>query len=446
MFRRLDKVQNKKVWRLWFVLLIEFIGTFAMVFEIIAPSALQLDQFAWYQNIFGTYIMKAFWVAGFILILIFLLRWVSVNLNPAVTLSEVAVGNTSKQQAAWMILFQFAAAFLAAYAAFWMGTNMEMFNTAAAANNYIGSTDYSAFNADAVYPVLRLSGNEQAWFGDMSWYTDYFKVNHGVAVDSLNGTFTLWGASWEKNSSALGFLGITFLLEMIYTWLLCWSVVGAKKVSHNARPFLIFAVLMVVVALGIHTNNIALNPARLVGPAVVTAAVGGVNTLPYVLVFLFGELAAVLLIAKTAGRREYREAVKAKKAGVVLSEASDIEAFKNDVKTAVIAIQNDVANTKANYKWVLEGNNPIETMDKEELLKNIKAKKADKLIEETLDIKELRKEFTLFLALGSKGFENAKKEAAAKEAESKKESKKDKKGAKKVAPKKEAPKKAAPKK
>ncbi len=105
---------------------------------------------------------------------------------------------------------------------------------------------------------------------------------------------------------------------------------------------------MLVVTLGIHTNNVALNPARLIAPAVVSQLMGGAHTLQYVLIFLAGELLAVLLVARTAGKREYKAAVKG---GVVAGTVTgNDEIFKSEVKVGVLAIRNDVEGTKGRYK------------------------------------------------------------------------------------------------
>lgn len=418
MFRRLDKVQNKKVWRLPIILLAELIGTFLMVFEIIAPSALNLSaNTVWYDKIFGTFFMKAFWVAGFILILILLLRWISVNLNPAVTLAEMAVGNTSKQQGAWMIAIQFVGAFLAAYAGYWMGTHMDVFNGAGTLATSTAAWVDGQSTLDAVYPILKLSQNEVEWLSATNNLLVAFPGVTGT-LDATTGAwtpdagiFTLWTQGvngFALNSTAWAFIAITFALETIYTWLLLWSIVGARKVSNGARPFLIFLVLMLVVTLGIHTNNVALNPARLIAPAVVSQLMGGAHTLQYVLIFLAGELLAVLLVARTAGKREYKAAVKG---GVVAGTVTgNDEIFKSEVKVGVLAIRNDVEGTKGRYKWVLDGNAPIESMTKEELESAITKAKADKVINTSLDLKEVKKEFSLFLGLGAAGYKSAKKE------------------------------------
>ncbi len=460
----------KKIWALGLVLLVELIGTFLMVFEIIAPSALQLEQFEWYNQVFGTYLMKAFWVAGFILILIFLLRWCSVNLNPAVTLAEVATGHVKKERAAWMIVIQVAGATLAAYAAYWMGANMEVFNAGVLSHNsqyYLGT-----YTLDAVFPVLQLSQNELSWIGDATtnqWIADGVMTStgkfvvaptgHNGDISAMTAFFGLWDAEWGYNSTALAWLAVVVAIEFVFTWLLLWSVVGAKRVSHNARPFLIFAVLMVVVTLGIHTNNIALNPARLVGPAVIAQVTGGAHTMQYVPFFLAGELLAVLAVAKTAGRREMKAAKAAYKetglfttvgTGVVTDSAvaaikADEEAFKADIRDVVLHIQEDLEIVKARYKWVLEGKDPIETMTLEEVQAAIKAKKATGVIDTEQPVTVLRKEFAKYLGYGEAQYKELKKQAALAEIQARKAAMQaEQEAAKKDAPKaegtKEAPK------
>ncbi len=407
----------KRVWSIWLILLIELIGTFAMVFEIIAPSALNLEQFTWYQNIFGTFLMKAFWVAGFILILIFLLRWCSVNLNPAVTLAEVSTGMISRQQGALMIIFQFIGAFAAAYAAMWMGANLEVFNQSVVINGVPG-VDATNHTLDAVFPRLILSDTEMVWFADATWLPvdDLGNPINTIWTTPIDGTLNDWfdGTGPAFNWEVLGFFLIIMGIEALYTWLLLWSVVGAKKVSHNARPFLIFAVLMVVVTLGIHTNNIALNPARLIAPSVVAQLSGGAHTIQYIPVFLAGELLAVLLVARRAGKREMKEAKAIYKetgvvavkglftgANTVMSADATMNEFKSEVREIVLHIQEDLEITKARYEWVLLGNEPIETMTLEEVQEAIREKKAQGIIDIDQPVATLRKEFAKYIGFGA---------------------------------------------
>jgi glycerol uptake facilitator-like aquaporin len=50
---------------------------------------------------------------------------------------------------------------------------------------------------------------------------------------------------------------------------------GGKYVTYAGRPFVIFGMLFIIIALGGRTHNVALNPARLVAPAVVGQMYGG---------------------------------------------------------------------------------------------------------------------------------------------------------------------------
>jgi glycerol uptake facilitator-like aquaporin len=50
---------------------------------------------------------------------------------------------------------------------------------------------------------------------------------------------------------------------------------GGRFVTYKGRPIVIFSVLFVIIALGGRTHNVALNPARLVAPAVVGQQFGG---------------------------------------------------------------------------------------------------------------------------------------------------------------------------
>ncbi len=452
--------QPKRVWSIWVILLAELIGTFAMVFWIVAPSSLNLGQFEWYNNIFGTFVMKAFWVAGFILILIFLLRWISVNLNPAVTLAEIATGQVTRQQGAAMIGIQFVGAFLGTYLAYWMGVNMEVFNGA-----IVAFPNEGTHTLDAVFPRLILSDTEMAWFNGASWlptdgvffdplnYVDGQIFEPGWVVDHTHHTF---------NRELLGFYILIMLIEAAFTWLLLWSVVGARRVSKNARPFLIFMVLMVVISLGIHTNNIALNPARLMAPAVIAELTGGAKTIIYTPIFLAGELLAVLLIARKAGKREMKEAKAIYKetnvvpykglfttgGAVVAGSNVQLDEFKSEVRDIVLHIQEDLEITKARYKWVLQGNEPIETMSLEEIQEAIREAKAQAVIDLDQPVAVLRKEFAKLLGFGAEQYkkmliasikakaaeaEEAKKaeaEKAEEKAKTEKESKEVKKGSK----------------
>lgn len=323
-FKVYDETKQKDVWRLWFVLFVELFGTFAMVFEIIAPSALDLGQYDWYNMIFGTFIMKSFWVAGFILLLIFVLRKVSVNLNPAVTLSEIATGHHTWTRGIEMIVFQFIGAFLAAFLAYgsavWGGT-WQAFGE--------GSTGSTL---DAVYPRLIFSNIEVNWFGFKPSYMDFL--------------------SSQPSTNQWPFAIVSYIMEFSLTFALIASVIYGKKIGAQwGRPFTIFGTLMVIVFLGIHTNNIALNPARLYAPAVVSQVMGGAQTLQFTWIFLFGELTAVALVF-------YIETIKNTKAGNV----------PDAIKKELGIVSSEAIITKIRYEWVLSGKKQLENMTKEELI------------------------------------------------------------------------------
>ncbi len=377
MFKKIDKTENKKVWRLWFILLIELLGTFVMVFEIIAPSALGLDQFDWYNQIFGTYVMKAFWVAGFILILIYLLGKVSVNLNPAVTLSEVAVGNTKWSQAFWMIVVQAIGATVAAYVAYWIGGNVEVFSQA---NDSIATGNYTL---DAVYPVFQVSDNVAKWLDLSNQKFVAAPIDDGI-IGTINGTDSwTWNIDWwitSNDAEKWLFMIIPFTLETIYTFILISSVVYILKHGSKLRPFLIFLTLMIVVTLGISTNNIALNPARLMGPAVVAQVTGGAQTLQYSWIFLSGELTAVLLVFLI-------ESKKVKKEGI----------SKAKVKNHLVDLHKEVSLLKIKYNWVSKGNKAFEQMTLRELKEAIVNEKADSYVNMNAKHEVLEREFILYL-------------------------------------------------
>lgn len=451
MFRRTDKVKNIRVWRLWIILLFELIGTALLIFLLVAPSALNLaDNTTWYSNVFGDmFVTQALWIAGSILIISLLFGWVSADANPIVTLARVARGQRNGQEAFWIISFQLIGAFAAAFAAYWIGSGHidTIFGTAGVAN-----TD-GTFGS--LIPFLQLSGNEMDWFAG-SAIADNALTNGGFIVNQGNDVFELWNTSWA-NAEAYSFYAITILLEGIFTWAFVSALVGSKNEKKNSRPFLAFIVLMIVLTLGVHTNNVALNPLRVIAPSMIATAHGATGYIGYSIIFVAGQLFGLLLVVKGFAKRN----VKAGKVSATKSRifaGSGIEAFKSEVKSSIITIKNELTATKGRYKWALEGNDPIETMGKEDLLAAIKANKADKTLNLEADIKELRNDFALFLALGGdKGFKAAKEEEAKaeKEAEeaakkatekpaSKKEEKKEDKKSSKKASKKESKKEDKP--
>ena len=353
MFKTYDETKNKLVWRLWLILLVEFVGTFLMVLEIIAPSSFRLNDNHIYNMIFGSYIMKAVWVSTFIYILILLFRKISVNLNPAVTLAEVAAGNTSIYKAGLMIIAQFAGALFAGESAYLIA-------------NAIGAWDHSnplSNSLDAVAPRLVFDGP----------FMNLLGVNPTIVE------------SWvTKPPHGFGWLfGIVpFLIEFVLMYGLLASVIyGKSEITSNIRPIIIFATLTVVVALGIPTLSIAINPARLYGAAIATQINGGAHTLQYTWIYLFGELSAVYLFFVV-------ENVKNEKSG------SAINGVKKQLRVSYA--ENLALNKK--YEWILDGNKPLEQMNKDDLLSA--SKKLDFDISKTKSRDEIEYNFIEYLIFG----------------------------------------------
>lgn len=352
MFKVFNEDKGKLEWKLWVVLLIEFLGTFIMVFEIIAPSAFGLGKDwsgmdvsqAWinfndiYGIIFGSYFMKAFWVAGFILLLIFLLRNISVNLNPAVTMSEVATGEHSWTKGLAMIATQFAAGILAGEVAWAISDAMGIWN---------GTDSVSTSSLDAVYPRFITSTTEQQLFGLNG--LDSFE-DSGTYIDWNENQAMGWGDWWYGI--------ISYLLEFAFTFALVSSVIYASK-NRMTHPFVITGTVLIAVVLGIHTNNIALNPARLMGAAIPTQIHGGDETLQYSWIFLSGEVSAVLLVFFIESKRKEKE-------------GSTVPAIKKELGL----VASEVAITRVRYEWVLAGNKQLERMNRNELVSAAEAIKA----------------------------------------------------------------------
>lgn len=279
MFKVHDKERNTLVWKIWVILLIEFIGTFILVFGIIAPKA-----FGWtvepesitkfgdvmYYIFFSSFIQISLYVSSLILILIFLLAKISVNLNPAVTLAEVAVGNTKWHIALPMIFIQLIAGILASLVVYEL---ISVVGTPAAQENF----ENGQFSLDSVSPTF-------------------------TAPKLLNNTshnIESWAVVPPVKIEWLYALPV-YIIEFLFTFALLASIVyGKDKISRNKRPFIIFLTLFVIISFGCMTSNVALNPARLLGPAIVGHIAGegpAAETMQYQMIYLAGELSAVALV------------------------------------------------------------------------------------------------------------------------------------------------------
>lgn len=338
MFKTYDENKGKLVWRLWVILIVELLGTFAMVFEIIAPNSF-LSNFDLYNQIFGTFIMKALWVTVFIWILIQICGKVSVNLNPAVTISEVTHGAFGWNRASLMILMQVIGAITAAEVAYQIAEVMGTTNT----------------SLDAVKPVLQVPG----WMA-------------GDAFNTTTVIFSGYAGYGETFGQAMLTVIPTISIESILTFALLSSVFYGnfnnpeKDGPSQSRALVIFGVLTGAVYIGIFTLNISLNPARMIGPALVGTAHSGsalINieqNLQYAWMYLAGQLIAVMIFAII----EYN---KKEKTGETRT------GYQKEVRL----LATEVLVTKARYEWLIAGNKAIEEMNKEELVNALSFCKVD---------------------------------------------------------------------
>ena len=334
MFKTYNEKEDKMVWKLWVILMVELLGTFFMVFEIILPSSAgfgtneNLGGFNIFWNIvFGTYLMKAIWVTSFILLLIYICRKVSVNLNPAVTLAEAAVGNYTWPRTFAMIGVQFIGAFAAAnfglLVSYWSG---NFFETEILLNGSVTEgSSLDGLNPRLIFNTSNYSISGQIIKAFGSW--------DGKALE-LNS---------NSNAAEMLFMIPTILIEAIFVFILITTVVyfpKAGNVNTFWKPFLIVIPLTIIVMIGLHTNNISLNPARLVAPAVVAQMAGGAKNMQFIWVFLFGQLLAVGFVMLV----EHRKKTGAKLPVLIFGETNCVCAEKPtkekpNTKTVVKTIQ-----------------------------------------------------------------------------------------------------------
>ena len=351
MFKTYDNTKNKLVWRLWVVLLVEFFGTLIMVFEILAPSAFRLGDNHIYGIIFGSNIMKAMWVSLFIYGLILLFRRISVNLNPAVTLAEIAAGNTTVERGGMMIVAQVFVALLAG--------------------------EFSFLIADAI----------GTWHGDGTDSLDALAPRltfNGGFMSLLNIDSTLVTSWAEVAPTGYGWLyGIVpFLIEFVLVYALIASIIyGKNGIMSNTKPIVIFLTLTAVVTLGIPTDSFALNPARLYGAAIATQINGGEKTLEYAWIYLAGELLAVYVFFVVENIRKERQGNS-----------------KNSLQGELKSSFSELLVVKAKYEWVLKDNKPLDKMNKMELLSASKKEGID--ISKTKSRDDIEYELIEYLIFG----------------------------------------------
>ncbi|NOQ50241.1 MAG: hypothetical protein GQ557_01065 [Mycoplasmataceae bacterium] len=239
--------RKKMVWKTWLVLLIEFIGTFLLTFLIIAPSvfglyALESENFSGsaatfveiFTKIFQPMFMRALWVGAGIWILIIWFNKISMNFNPVVTFAEMGAGNIDNSQGVLKIFIQVIAAILASAFAYLIAN---------AAGIDVESLD-----------SIRLGVHNSYLLGADD---NVFSYGTNMVVNPDTGFVRIWYALLQ------------FTLEFILTFGLLAVIFLTEKISIGPRSFIISIGIVILVSIGIRTNNIAINPARLLGPAIV---------------------------------------------------------------------------------------------------------------------------------------------------------------------------------
>ncbi len=263
--------------KIYVVLASEFVATFLFVFWIILPGSLGFgvnpNLSDWWNNlynfVFSTYLTKAIWTAGFLVIILYMFRGISSNVNPAVTLSQYFTGRHDGIKATLMILTQFIAAMSAAL------LMLLVCN--------LSSIDWwnESNNLSSVYPKLEFNG----------WIANTFGYNTVLIDLSKNNDFI--------NNS---YIIVTIALECALTYLLILSVNEFNDVvNHSIKPLFISGTLVIILLIGYHTNNICVNPARITASALISSAAGHGNAIIYLPAFIFGEFLASMAFIKFKG-------------------------------------------------------------------------------------------------------------------------------------------------
>ncbi len=274
-FQWYDQAREKYQWKTWVVAVIEFIGTFLMTFMIIAPATFGLYSAETYGNsdfgqvieeIFSFMFMRALWVAMGIWVLIILFNKISVNLNPAITISEMAAHNHLRAQGVVKILAQVSGGIVASYIALYLGIA------------WMGEVN----SLDSII------------LGTHNFYQPNADVQLGFMIDSKPIVL----------ADHQAYIAVQFFMEFILTFLLLLAVFATDHVNWSLRSWILALALLVLVSIGIRTDNVALNPARLIGPAMASATynlnhagaeidAAALTALPLILI---AELSAALLM------------------------------------------------------------------------------------------------------------------------------------------------------
>lgn len=345
----IDDTKEEKVVKTSKILISELIGTFLLVFGIIIWGAIGVDlpasshaadSAAWntVNKVFSTIVFKSFLVALLILILVFTFRRWSVNLNPAVTLAEVSKGNDSYSLGMMKIGVQLIGAFGATFLVGYVimpevaGTSAEV----ALANGY---------SLDGTKPIFKHINYEALKWGDVStWYTtENFMANNNA---------------W--------YWFIQLILEAVFTFGLIISVFWGGKMSENRRAFTIFFAVWAILIIANRFNTIALNPARLMGPAFVSKMLGQGEPMQFVWIYLTGELIAVALFHGLNLRAKAKAESETRIANVVAKSSETAASKEVYTETVDIEVFED-HNSKKDQDKKVSDSKKFENLSEEEL-------------------------------------------------------------------------------
>ncbi len=295
-----NNTNTDKYLRISKILIVEMLGTAILVGGILFPGAMGFNLEAsahtfgsegfWnFMNFaFSTIVVKALWVALLIFFLvIFTIRW-SANFNPAVSLAEVSVGNDSYALGMSKIFVQFIGAFAAVY-----------FTALVIIPNVSGKTIEIAlqngYGLDGTRPIMMHFNFGNVDFSDPSTY---------YATETLTQAKDAW--YWL----------IQILIEAALTFTLITSVfIGGEKLSKMKRISLISVTVWLILLVGIRFNTIALNPARLMAPAIVSNQFGDNDPMNFVWIYLVGEFLGLALFHGLTQRKKAKttEVIKRQK-------------------------------------------------------------------------------------------------------------------------------------
>lgn len=254
---------------MWLIFLSEMTGIFLFIFWIIMPTSLGFGENPSLSNefneiynfLFSTYFMRALWVIGFLLIILLIFRRVSVNINPAITIAWMFLGKHTTKKGLIILLAQFFGAFLSVITMYYISSS-EMINW--------WGNDGSLDTLGSIYPKLELGVFTNK-------YTVYdFYVNSPIGIENI-------------------YIIINIFLEFLFTLILISAVSFGDNIKWEFRPYFIFFCMITIIPLGLHTNNIALNPARIIACSLISFLEKGENTTIYIVPLLFGELLAVIV-------------------------------------------------------------------------------------------------------------------------------------------------------